>query len=107
MMSKKYCIGLCGLSFCSPNLGCSALAYAFRKLLIDIFKNDNVQLKIVVFSNVDSKDYVVASEKWVSEELIRYSFKKISSIKLAKAKIEECDVVFDFTEGIVSLTSTG
>lgn len=92
-------IGLCGLSFCSPNLGCSALAYAFRKLLIDIFKNDNVQLKIVVFSNVDSKDYVVTSEKWVSEELIRYSFKKISSIKLAKAKIEECDVVFDFTEG--------
>ena len=43
-------IGLCGLSFCSPNLGCSALAYAFRKLLIDInLRNDNVQHEIVCF----------------------------------------------------------
>ena len=51
-------IVLCGLSFSSPNLGCSALAYAFRELLLEMFEGSGTQLKLAVLSNVDCADYV-------------------------------------------------
>lgn len=92
-------IVLCGLSFSSPNLGCSALAYAFRELLLEMFEGSGTQLKLAVLSNVDCTDYVAVKKSWVTEEVIRYSFKNLASMKLARQKIAHSDVVIDFTEG--------
>lgn len=92
-------IGLFGLSFSSPNLGCSALAYAFRELLIDVFDGTDVRLHLVTFSNVDCSNFHHSDKEWVEETVVRYSFRNISSLKRVENEVAKCNVVFDFTEG--------
>lgn len=92
-------IVLCGLSFSSPNLGCSALAYAFRSILVDALRSEKIDLNLTVLSNVDCKNYVKTNETWVHENVLRYSLKNIKSIKLSKSAIHNADIVIDFTEG--------
>ena len=92
-------VGLLGLSFSSPNLGCSALAYAFRELLVKMFENEDLKLEIIVFSNVDCQDYVPSGKDWVKERMLRYSFRNPSSVRMVSKEISRCDIVIDFTEG--------
>lgn len=97
--NHKLDIVLCGLSFSSPNLGCSALAYSFRSILIDVLEPQDVILNITVLSNVDCNDYVKSKNTWVNERIIRYSFKNHHSMAMAREAIQKADVVIDFTEG--------
>lgn len=92
-------IVLCGLSFSSPNLGCGALAYAFRSILIETLRSENIDVFITVLSNVDCEDYVKAEEAWVHENIIRYSFKNLASMRMSRRAVRNADVVIDFTEG--------
>ena len=99
-MRSKICkIGMLGLSFSSPNLGCGALAYAFRELLIELFRDANTKLELVLFTNVSCDNYRLTFEDWIKERVVKYSFRDIASIRAANKEISGCDIVFDFTEG--------
>mgnify|MGYP002640379062 CR=1 FL=1 len=98
-MNNKLTVGLLGLSFSSPNLGCSALAYAFRELLLEMFDGDNLNLELFVFSNVDCQYYEPSGKDWVKERMLRYSFRNPISVRKVSKEISRCDVVIDFTEG--------
>ncbi len=99
MKKNKWTIGMLGLSFGSPNLGCSALAYAFRELLIELFRDSGTKLELFLFTNVDCSSYLSTREDWIEEKVVKYSFKEISSIRAANKAISGCDLIFDFTEG--------
>ena len=96
---NRLTIGLLGLTFCSPNLGCGALAYSFRNILVKIARENNIKMNIKIFTNVDSNNYIYESNNYITENIERFSFRKPGSISALYKEISSCDYVFDFTEG--------
>lgn len=99
MFNSSITVGMIGLNFCSGNLGCGALAYSFRSLLIEACRSLNMDLKIIVFSNVGCETYSYINQEGISETIVHFSFKRPKSIQELPDKLLCCDVVFDFTEG--------
>lgn len=88
-------IGLLGLTFESDNKGCMALAYTFENLLDECAKEDIE--KIYVFSF--DKYFVATDDFDCPIEIVYMSVKKPFTILKAKSLMQECDYIFDFSEG--------
>lgn len=96
---KSISIGLFGLDFFSTNLGCAALAYAFRSMLERLAEDLNIQINTVVFTKSDVEKWTKSNSAFIKESACIYSFKRMSSIVRMSKEVSSCDLVFDFTEG--------
>lgn len=92
-------IGLMGLNFFSGNLGCAALAYSFRSILEAAAEQADVNLRVTVFTKERNLDFERSCSSFITEEVCRYSFRSLSTIKDFARVASEQDCIFDFTEG--------
>lgn len=94
---KEINVGLCGLTLLSGNLGCSALAYSFIKILADSY-DGNINLFIfekTVSNNICFNEYSNIKNIYHKE----YHIHDLKNLFNLWQYFEKCDVVFDFTEG--------
>lgn len=94
---KEITIGLCGLTLHSGNLGCSALAYSFIKVLADSY-DGNINL-IIYEKRPSNNDCFNDYNNFKNICHIEYHIRDFKNLFRLKQSFKNCDVVFDFTEG--------
>lgn len=96
---KMQCIiGLLGLEFNSGNKGCSALAYAFLNQLEQIADENKISFEIIVITN-SIPHSSLSKNKFIKLTFIPRCLKKPSFLFSINKKLQNCNIVFDFTEG--------
>ena len=73
--NKTIRFGMLGLDFFSNNLGCSALAHAFRSILINRCCEAGIDLDCSIFVQRDDYPTQCSSEATIHENIYLYSFK--------------------------------
>ena len=98
-MKKDINIGLCGLNFSSGNLGCGALAYAFLEIIRDVARKNGLKVTIFVITPFEQHLDKLLNTEIVRAEHVTYRFSNIRNHLEVKKVMDDCDEIFDFTEG--------
>lgn len=97
--SETLTVGTCGLSFYSTNFGCSALAFAFTKLLSEAGIENDISIKLVIFTSDHLNGKMPASHFFTDIRIVPYSSSRPTSLAEVCKWMKECDLIFDFTLG--------
>ena len=96
-MKKTVTIGLMGLSFCSSNLGCVALAKSFYIELTKLLESLNINAELIAIGKGEESGTYKNNQYPI--RFVDFHLSKISTLFAASRALSECDVIFDFTEG--------
>lgn len=98
--TDNFTIGLMGLNFYSANLGCGALAYAFRSLLVNCLAELEYTARLIIYTSEDDALLQPCGVTGITEKIVRFQFSDgLQTLGMLKHELSQCDLVFDFTEG--------